>query len=336
MAELNVALLAVGHRLARAIQAAADLDVASALLDGPRNSVELATRLGVDPRGLRLLLRALVSEGIFEQVDDDSYGLNDAARQLLPAASGGIREIILGWLGHPAIYRGIERLADGIRSGRPAFELTHEATFFEWLEQHPTELASYQEAVGGETTEEFTSTVEVLDLADARVVADIGGGGGGLLRAILDRWPHLTGMLIELPAVLERARPLIESDEHRDRITCVVADCTEHVPPGADVYVMSTLLRYFDDEQAARVLRNVRDALTEAAPPRRLILSEMPIEDGPPTSPAALKSLLEYALSGGEDRSRAGLRQLIEDAGFAAVALTHREGPFWIVEAQLP
>lgn len=333
----DVLLLAGGHRMARAVVAAADIDVASALTEGMRDVTALAAELQCDARGLRLLMRALASEGVFEQVEgSDSFAMNEAARALLPAERGGMREIIVGWGGHPAIYRGMERLADGVRRGQPAFDLVHGTGFFDWLGAHDDEMRSYQTAVGGEDPEEFVPMLDVVDLSAASVVADIGGGSGGLLRAAVDRWPHLRGMLIELPPIAAATERRLKEAGYDDRIDCVPANCVEQVPAGADVYVMTTVLRYFDDADAAVVLDNVRTALASASGQRRIVVSEMPIDEGAAQSPGAMKSLVEYALSGGQDRTRAELQRLLTEAGFVRVQFRPWWGPHVAAEAELP
>ena len=324
----DVARLSVAYRMSRSLAAAAELQVAAVLADGPLPVAEVALRLAVDARGLRLLLRALASEGVFAEPSPDTFALNDAARVLLPSSDGGMAELLTGWWGHPAVYRGLERLADGVRTGRPAFELNHSTSFFGWLQSHPDELASYLHAVGGEEPEEFVGMLDVIDLSTSSVIADVGGGGGGLVRAARQRWPHLGGMLIDLPAVVDRVGDVLRAEG----ITCIAADAVQEVPPGADVYVMTTVLRYFDDQRAGRVLANIYAALA-AGGGGRLILSEMPVDEGAATAPGAMKSLVEFALSGGEDRSSAELTGLLEKAGFRDVTHRHWDGPYWITEA---
>lgn len=335
-APVDVVQAAIAFRLSRAIAAAAELDLATHLSAGPLLVEELASRIPADVRGLRLLIRALVSEGVFDMPSHDTVALNDAARVLLPSADGGQRELFLGWYTHTGLYLGLAELGEGIRRGRPAFEIGQGVGFFDWLGANPREMSRYQDAVGGADPEEFAGMLDLLDLSPHRVIADIGGGSGGLLRAAVDRWPHLRGLLIELPDVATATSALLRDAGYGDRIDCVAADCTKEVPVGADIYVMTTVLRYFGDEQARQVLSHTFTALTHAAVRKQLILVEMPALEGPPESPAAIKSLLEYALTGGEDRSNEQLRHLLADAGFADVRHRHWDGPYWITTAVVP
>jgi predicted transcriptional regulator len=58
-----------GALVTRALGLAADLRVAHALSAGPRSSAELARERGVDADALHRVLRALASDGIFEETE---------------------------------------------------------------------------------------------------------------------------------------------------------------------------------------------------------------------------------------------------------------------------
>lgn len=325
--------LAASFRIAMAISAATELGVAEALLESPSDHRRLAEMLTVDPIGIRLLMRALVSRGIFEEDAAGTFSINEAAKTLLPADKGGSRETILGWVDHPAIYRGLEKIGEGIRQGLPSFELIHETSFFDWLETHSEEHRVYSEAVGGENPTEFASLMDCVDLAPYEVIGDVGGGGGGLVRAAQIRWPHLKGMVIELPATVQRtSNRLTELGLSKD-IKVIAADCRESVPPGADLYVFTTVLRYFDDPTLIKVLKNVQKVLPQDGRPCGILISEMPEPAGPGVAPSAMKSLVEYCLSGGFDRTTEHLTSLLEQAEFVNIAHRHWEGPYWITIA---
>jgi C-methyltransferase len=65
-----------------AIQTAAALNIADALAPGPLGLDELADCVGADPDALSLLMRALISRGIFRQHRDGRYGLTPLAATL--------------------------------------------------------------------------------------------------------------------------------------------------------------------------------------------------------------------------------------------------------------
>ncbi|HET7487381.1 MAG TPA: methyltransferase [Acidimicrobiales bacterium] len=322
----DVLLAAASFRLAAAIRAAVSLGVGEALEGRPRPAGEVAAAVGAGEAGTALLLRALAAEGVLEEDEAGRFSLGPAGSALLPAARGGYKELILGWAGLPAVYRALDRLDEGVRSGRPAFELAHGQEFFGWLAAHPDDEARYHEAVGGWTREEFEGYVDLVDLSDRTVVADIGGGGGGFLRALLARWPHLRGIVVELPSVAQR----LDTAGPGDRISVHVADCRTDPLPAADCFLFSTVLRYFPDDVAAGVLASVRRASEHAV----VVLYEMPPPPGPARAPSAMKSLVEFALTGGRDRTVAELRALFNGAGFDAVEAREARDPFWVVVAR--
>jgi hypothetical protein len=78
------------------------------------------------------------------------------------------------------------------------------------------------------------------DFSDAGIIADIGGGNGGLLSAILARHPNASGLLYDLAPAIDAAKagkggPL-------PRCQFVVGDFFDAVPKGADIYILKLVL----------------------------------------------------------------------------------------------
>jgi len=71
-----------GATVTRALGIAADLRVAQALAAGPRSHEALARERGVDADALYRVLRALASDGIFEETEPGVFR-NTAASELL-------------------------------------------------------------------------------------------------------------------------------------------------------------------------------------------------------------------------------------------------------------
>ena len=82
-------------------------------------------------------------------------------------------------------------------------------------------------------------TTAMLDAYDFSVfgsVADIGGGNGTTLFAVLGRHPHLRGTLFDLPGVIERAVATVDKAGLSDRLHRVAGDFFQTAPTGADAY----------------------------------------------------------------------------------------------------
>jgi hypothetical protein len=77
-----------GALTTRALGLVADLRVAQTLSAGPRSSAELARERGVDADALHRVLRALASDGIFEETQPGVFR-NTAASELLAGEGWG-------------------------------------------------------------------------------------------------------------------------------------------------------------------------------------------------------------------------------------------------------
>src|SRR5262249_7178235 len=87
--------LAFAMRISRALYAAAQLNIADILADGPMTSDRLSLAAGADAQSLRRLLRALVAYGVFEEDAPDRYCLNAAAELLRRDVPGSQRAAVL-------------------------------------------------------------------------------------------------------------------------------------------------------------------------------------------------------------------------------------------------
>ena len=93
------------------------------------------------------------------------------------------------------------------------------------------------------------------------MLADIGGGNGSQISAILNKRPHLKGILFDLPHVIERARGPIEAAGLKDRCQLTSGSFFESVPSGADAYFMRHIIHDWDDEKSLTILRNCHAAM---------------------------------------------------------------------------
>ena len=103
-----------------------------------------------------------------------------------------------------------------LQTGEVAFEKVHGLTFFDYLSRNPEQASVFDEAMAmhGWAT---TAILEAYDFSGIRVLADIGGGKGSAMTAILKKYPDMRGILFDLPGVAERAKPNIQAAGIADR-----------------------------------------------------------------------------------------------------------------------
>jgi O-methyltransferase domain/Dimerisation domain len=289
-----------GVMTTKAFAIAADLKLADLLASGPRPVRELAQKTGADEQTLYRILRALASDGVFEEHEPGVFG-NTEASELLRA------EQTTSWpefahLFGSVFYDAIATMDPNTRA--ETFRAKFGSDYWSWLGQHPDERATFDAAMAGGKEGGDTPLVE-LDWRDDETVVDIGGGNGALLKALLERRPQLRGIVFDLP---ETNR---DESTFGDRLTFVAGDFFKEVPAG-DAYVLSGILHDWDDVRATEILRTIRAA---GRPGARLLVTENVIPPGNDPHGGKWLDLLMLVI-GGRERNEADWRALLEGAGF--------------------
>ena len=70
--------------MSQALEVAAELGIADALVTGPLTADDLARRVGADADAVQRLMRALVSRGVFRRHRNGKYGLIDSRKPCVP------------------------------------------------------------------------------------------------------------------------------------------------------------------------------------------------------------------------------------------------------------
>jgi hypothetical protein len=164
-------------------------------------------------------------------------------------------------------------------------------------------------------------------------VADVGGGSGALLAALLLDNPHLHGTLFDQGDVVERARAAdgpLAAEELRGRSSFAAGDMFAGIPGGHDAYVLKWILHDWDDRRAAQILERIAAAANSGA---RLFVVEMLIEPGRRANPARQLDLAMLVLTGGRERTREELRELLDGTGFELRRVRRTASPMHVLEA---
>jgi ubiquinone/menaquinone biosynthesis C-methylase UbiE len=243
-------------------------------LDAPATAAELAAALGADERRLAVLLHALVAAGALELLDG-RFANGPEARRYLSTNSPdyvGRLDRILG-----DIWAGALRTAQSVRDGRPAAEHDFHA-------MSDAQLAVYFEGLDPGAYQAGQALADVLAPAEGQRILDVGGGFGGLARALRERLPAAQLTLVELPAVASlAARQLERTGVHG--IELQSADICRAAPEGAyDVAVLKSVLQTLSPADARAALANVRACLV---PGGRLYVMGAGILEDDRVSPAA-------------------------------------------------
>ena len=149
------------------------------------------------------------------------------------------------------------------------------------------------------------------DFTGFGTIVDVGGGEGGLLRGILDRYPAAAGVLFDLPAVIADAPK--SAAGMAGRCQAVGGDMFASVPARGDAYLLKSILHDWGDADAVRMLRSCRRVIAGHG---KLLVIEYLV--GPPNQPdfARWMDLNMLVLLTGHERTEAEYRDLYTAAGF--------------------
>jgi hypothetical protein len=309
--------MAIGHWVAQALFAAIELRIPELLAGGPATAADLAQASDSHPEAMLRLLRGLAAHGVVSQTEDGRFEATPISEQLrrdLPGTLGPYVRYITG----PEVYRSWGDLLHSVRTGETALDHVYGVSLFEFFDKHPDQGLIFDEAMTSSSGSLADQIVEAYDFSRFGTVVDVGGGQGMLLSRILRANPRATGVLFDLPTVVEGARPLLEREGVADRCRLVGGSFFESVPDGGDAYVIRGVLHDWDDERTSAILATCRAAM---GPSARLLVIDRVIPDQVTPTPTnqrtTMMDLNMLILAGGHERTLREFESLFAAAGFA-------------------
>lgn len=325
----QMAHLLTGYWVSQALYAAAKLGLADLLKDGPRPVEELAHAAQVRPDALYRLLRALASVGVFSEDQTHRFALTPLAECLRRDVPGS--QWAMAVMNGEEHYQSWGGLLHSLRTGQPAFEKLYGMGVFEYLTQHPESARVFDQAMVSVHGRETATMLDAYDFAGIGVLADVGGGNGSLLTAVLKKHPSLRGILFDLPGVIERARANVDAAGVADRCQLLAGSFFESIPPGADAVLMRHIIHDWDDERSLQILRNVHRALKTGG---KLLLVEGVIQPGNEPSFGKLLDLTMLVIPGGQERTEEEYRRLYTAGGFRLTRVVPTKGEISVIEGE--
>jgi hypothetical protein len=317
-----------GFMVSDSLSAAAKLGVADLLKGGPKGADELARESGVHARSLYRLLRALASVGVFSQDTGGRFRLTPLGGPLRSDDPDSLRSFMI-FMGTDWHHRTWADLPYSIQTGRPAFERLYGKPYFDYLAEHPEPAQVFHDAMTSLSASSGRAVAEAYDFSGVGRLVDVGGGHGLLLASVLAKYPEMRGVLLDAPQVIEGAKGLIEGGGLAGRVEAVAGDFFESVPAGGDAYIMKHIIHDWDDERAATILGNCREAMAEGG---RLLVVEMVIPEGDAPSPGKFLDLEMLLFMRSFERTEAEYRELFGSAGFELTRVVPTPSPYGVIE----
>ena len=319
----------MGFRTTQLLHVAAKLGIADLLEAGPRPIAALATMCRCRAQELYRVLRALSNLGIVCELADGRFELTSLGEHLRTHTEGSLRAMATLY-GERWIWNAYGSLLHSVRTGEPAFDAVHGKPFFDYLEEDEAAARSFNAAMTSYSAQEISAVTAAYDFTRFRTIADIGGGHGRLLAAMLRASRHARGILFDLPAVCAGVQQTLEQAGVANRARIVSGDFFAEVPPGAQLYVMKSIIHDWDDDAARRILTNCRTAM---AADSRLLLIERVIGEPNDADEAKLFDISMLAMLGGRERTAEEYRTLLKSAGLRMIRTLATVSPHSLIEA---
>ena len=306
----------------RCLHVVADFGVADALGDQPQSTEDLAKATGTRAPELYRVLRVLASAGIFEW-KDNAWHHTEASRLLRSDHPGSLRDYVR-MLGLPAFWNSFADLDHSLRTGEAAFAKHHPEGVFGYLAQHPEESRIFDASMTSKSHRDIAAILPAYDFSQFATVADIAGGRGHLLRAILKHSPKTKGILFDQPHVVSAVTP-----EKGENLTTVGGSFFTDSMPKADAYLLMNIIHDWPDAESVQILSAIRRDMPANA---RVLIIETVV---PLTSEPHLSKELDIAmmaLPGGMERTEAEYSALVAKAGLRLQRVVPTMSPYSILE----
>jgi len=312
--------LVTGYQISRALLAADEIGLLEHLQDGPKSVTELAAAMQLHEPTLARFIRALAAVELVNLDDERLVSQGALAEGLRDAARIGVEN-----------YRAWAELPYSLQTGKPAFDQVFGKGFYEYLDSEPAKAERFNASLAAVSRGWIPGVIEAVDFSDTTTVADIGGGHGTLLAALLKAHAHLDGILVDQAAVLSRAKSALAAEGVLNRCRLESANFLESVPSGANVSMLCNLLTDWDDDHAEIILRNCRAAMGDGG---RIVAVDRVL---PPAGDlnhqsVAFLDLFFLVMEGGRIRTREEFECLFDAAEFRLAAVKPVGGGFYAIE----
>ena len=321
--------LLFGKQLTYSLSGVARLGVADHM-DGTAKPVEdIASSCGAHAPSLYRVMRMLAGFGVFKEGPPRHFALTPVGELLKTNAPGSLRHMAM-MFGEEFSTRAYEHIASCLRTGGDGVSEAYGKQIWEVLAERPGQRDTFQQAMTNSTSVAAQAIVEAYDFSGIKRLADVGGGHGLLLAAILRANPKMQGVLFDRPEVVAS----VPDDRFAGcdgRIAIEAGSFFERVPDGCDAYLMKHIIHDWSDQHCRTILTLMRKKLPKDG---RVLICEMVVTDEPGPTPAKMLDIEMLVMTvGGKERTPEEFRDLFAACGLRLSRIVPTGRPIAVIEA---
>lgn len=302
---IQLAIMSRWYVVSRALHAVAKLGVANHLASGPKRIDELAQATESQPELLDRVLKFLSSYDLFNY-DHGVYSLTELSKPLCDDDPHSVRDVLC--MVDDAWWQAFSQLDASLKTGKSAFELQHGDDFFSFLGKNAEKQQNFDRGMAKLSSYDDVAISNAYNFATFSNFVDMGGGRGGLVKAITKQYPTLKAILFDTPAVICQ----LDSKAFSNQVSLQEGDFFASIPP-ADAYIFKGVLHDFNDEMMHKILKNCAQQIPQNA---TLFIAEQVMPDDHEPHPNKTMDIVMMVLLGGRQRTLSEWQQSIEPAGF--------------------
>lgn len=294
-----------------ALKAALELDLFTALAEGPQDAANIATRVDATERGVRILCDYLVVTGFLTK-DGARYATTPDSQLFLSKNSPAYCGAAARFLADTEVMPSYWDLANAVRKGGTTMpgEGTVEAENPLWIE--------FAEAMAATTGVAAPAIVAKLDLPKDKPskILDIAASHGMFGISVAKQYPQSRIVALDWASVLRVCQRNAERFGVSDRITLLPGDAfTVDLGTDYDAVLLTNLLHHFDMPTCEKLLKRVAAALKPGG--QAVLLEFVPNEDriSPPLSAMFPLVMLANTRSG-DAYTFSQYQQMLANSGF--------------------
>lgn len=265
----------LGPILSKAIYIVTKLNIADFLVEGQKNVEELAELTGTHTQYLYRIMRFLAGFSIFEEDEQGFFSLTSLSSTLRTDAPDSPRDWILfnteSWR-----WELVQAMTDVIKTGKSSYENIYGKNAYGVFSEKPEFGLAFNKAMKSWSSSLPAAVIKNYDFSGVKLVVDVGGGMGDLLTLILKTHFSLNGILFDQNHVIQEAEKYIIHSEIANRCILTGGNFLTSVPKGGDLYIISSVLMDWSNEDCITILQNCYNAM---APNGKVLIIEPLIDN---------------------------------------------------------
>ena len=307
------------------ISSIVDLQILDLIKNGKNTFNELLRISQIPMPSLKMIIQVLK---IWDFIDENNriYKLKHLGNLLTEDHPETLKYAALMWGNEH--YQTMSRLTEALKQYKPQFHEIFSQSLFDYFNSHTEKGMIYDKAMKAYSSD-YDKLIELYDFSNTKIILDVGGGIGSLLKKILTQNPQIEkGILFELSSVIENAKKSNVIKSIRQKIEYISGNFFEEIPVKADTIVMSRILHDWSDKDALKILKNVHHALEQDG---QLLIFEMLIPEDPEYDIGASLNFNLLVNIGGKERTYQEFEKIINGAGFRIKSIKRTIGILSII-----